>query len=67
MSTKRKMRLPKNSAYPNYNEVHDEDAWCAKVGCTPVCTPVSTEQEAGLEKPIPSKSQILKFALTPLF
>jgi hypothetical protein len=31
------MILPKNAAYPNFNEVHREDDWCAKAGCLPVC------------------------------
>jgi hypothetical protein len=33
----RRMRLPKTSAYPNYNETHEENARCAEVGCIPVC------------------------------
>jgi len=31
------MRLPKNSAYPNYSELHVADHWCPKAGCTPIC------------------------------
>jgi hypothetical protein len=34
---RRWMILPKNAAYPNFNEVHREDDWCAKAGCLPVC------------------------------
>ena len=36
MSEPRWMMLPKNLAYPNFNEAHREDDWCAKAGCVPV-------------------------------
>ena len=34
---RRWMILPYNPAYPNFNEVHRENDWCAKAGCSPVC------------------------------
>lgn len=36
---KRWMKLPKNSAHPNFTELHREDDWCAKAGCVPYCGP----------------------------
>lgn len=34
---RRWMRLPKNAAYPHFDEIHQEDDWCPKAGCIPVC------------------------------
>lgn len=39
MINQRRMRLPKNAAYPNFNEHHWEDEWCSRCGCVPVCEP----------------------------
>lgn len=33
---RRRMRLPENTAYPDFHETHLEDHWCAKAGCIPV-------------------------------
>jgi hypothetical protein len=30
------MKLPTNDAYPNFDEMHLLDDWCAKSGCVPV-------------------------------
>ena len=58
------MKLPENSAYPNFNEVHEKDAWCAKAGCTPVCekdviSAATPEQPVSAAKPMPAEQYFI--------